>query len=85
MAVEAGEYTKGIGEINSRIRELITEGQEEHVYELLREELLMYYSTPEGRAEIDRSPNKHMRTEEAVDTLMQGVPTRLERIRKEGK
>ena len=71
--------------INSRIRELVKQGQEEHVYELLREELLMYYATPGGREEIDRSPNKGLKTEEAVDLLLQGVPKRLERIKKEGQ
>lgn len=70
--------------INSRIRDLVKQGQEEHVYELLREELIMYYSTPEGREEIERSPNKGLKTEEAVDLLLQGVPKRLERIKKEG-
>ena len=72
-----------MNDINGRIRELVKVGQEDKVYELLRLELTQYFSTPDGRAEIDRSPNKHLKTEEAVSMLLQHVPTRLSRVIKE--
>lgn len=67
-----------ISEVNKRIKELVGEGCK-NTYAVLRAELIEFYSTPEGRAEIDHSPQRNMKTEEAVDTLMQGVPARIRR------
>jgi len=39
----------------------------------LNTELMVYYSTREGRQEIDNSPHLHLTTKEAVDLLMRDV------------
>lgn len=45
----------------------------------LREDLIAYYSTPEGRAEIDDSPHRDLLTAEAVDLLMQDIDVIIKR------
>ena len=45
----------------------------------LREDLIAYYSTPEGRAEIDDSPHRDLLTSEAVDLLLQDIDTIIKR------
>jgi len=47
--------------------------------EELRSELIAYYSTPEGRAEIDDSPHGNLTTKEAVDLLLQDIDTVIKR------
>lgn len=47
--------------------------------EELRAELIAFYSTPEGRAEIDDSPHGDKTTKEAVDLLMQDIDIVIKR------
>lgn len=49
----------------------------EQTYREVYESLLAYYSTPEGRAQIDRSPHRHLSTREAVALLMEDVDKRI--------
>ena len=51
----------------------------------VRADLIAYYSTPEGRAEIDDSPHRLLSTEVAVDLLMQDVTIRAYKKEKQGK
>lgn len=68
-----------ISQINGRIRELVSEHRESEVCGILRTELTAYYSSVEGREELLNSPHHRLRTAEAVELLMQGVPKRIER------
>lgn len=64
---------KSLGEIQDRVGELVEEGLDgDSALETLRAELIEYYSTPEGREEIDASPHSRLRTTEAVDLLLDG-------------
>ena len=62
---------KTLADLHQQYRDLrnTTETREEALT-LMEEGLRAYYSSAEGRAEIDATPNRGMTTEEAVYTLM---------------
>lgn len=69
---------KKISDIYTQIKQLIADEDKsvEEAREIIREELLDYYSTPEGREEITKSPHKNLTTREAVDLLMMDIDIR---------
>jgi len=75
---------KTINEIRTRFTVLYDEIQDVNVAMVtLEAELSAYYSTPDGRREIDATPNRGVPTEIAVDMLMQDVRSMASRMRKD--
>ena len=67
--------SKTINDIRVRTLELFEDNQRDmgKTLETMQSELLAYYSTPDGRAEIDGTPHRGLSTEIAVELLMQDV------------
>lgn len=68
-----------MNDINGSVRELVADHKEHEAYDILQAKLMEYYSTPEGKEELANSPQKNLKTAEAVSLLMQGVPKRIQR------
>lgn len=68
-----------VGNINGHIREFVAEGRESEAYDQIKQGLITYFSTTEGREELQNSPHRGLSVAEAVELLMQGVPARIQR------
>lgn len=79
---------KTLEDLNRRAAELIEQGVgEEEVYTTMFRELVAYYNTLDGQAELMNSPHKTLRPTEAVALLMEDVRiiSKRQKVKKEKK
>jgi len=79
---------KTLEDLNRRAAELVEQGVgEEEVYTTMFRELVAYYNTLDGQAELMNSPHKTLRPTEAVALLMEDVRiiAKRQKVKKEKK
>lgn len=79
---------KTLEDLNRRAAELIEQGVgDEEVYTTMFRELVAYYNTLDGQAELMNSPHKTLRPTEAVALLMEDVRiiAKRQKVKKEKK
>lgn len=79
---------KTLEDLNRRAAELVEQGVgEEEVYTTMFKELVAYYNTLDGQAELMNSPHKTLRPTEAVALLMEDVRiiSKRQKVKKEKK
>lgn len=79
---------KTLEDLNRRAAELIEQGVgEEEIYTTMFKELVAYYNTLDGQAELMNSPHKTLRPTEAVALLMEDVRiiSKRQKVKKEKK
>lgn len=79
---------KTLEDLNRRAAELMEQGVgEEEVYTTMFKELVAYYNTLDGQAELMNSPHKTLRPTEAVALLMEDVRiiSKRQKVKKEKK
>lgn len=79
---------KTLEDLNRRAAELVEQGVgEEEVYTTMFRELVAYYNTLDGQAELMNSPHKTLRPTEAVALLMEDVRiiSKRQKVKKEKK
>lgn len=79
---------KTLEDLNRRAAELIEQGVgEEEIYTTMFKELVAYYNTLDGQAELMNSPHKTLRPTEAVALLMEDVRiiSNRQKVKKEKK
>lgn len=74
--------------LNRRAAELVEQGVgEDEIYTTMFKELVAYYNTLDGQAELMNSPHKTLRPTEAVALLMEDVRiiSKRQKVKKEKK
>ena len=77
---------KTLEDLNRRAAELVEQGVgEEEIYTTMFKELVAYYNTLDGQAELMNSPHKTLRPTEAVALLMEDVRiiSKRQKVKKE--
>ena len=79
---------KTLEDLNRRAAELVEQGVgEDEIYTTMFKELVAYYNTLDGQAELMNSPHKTLRPTEAVALLMEDVRiiSKRQKVKKEKK
>lgn len=79
---------KTLGDLNRRAAELVEQGVDEsEIYTTMFKELVAYYNTLDGQAELMNSPHRTLRPTEAVSLLMEDVRiiSKRQKVKKEKK
>ena len=79
---------KTLDDLNRRAAELVEQGVgEDEIYTTMFKELVAYYNTLDGQAELMNSPHKTLRPTEAVALLMEDVRiiSKRQKVKKEKK